>query len=242
MPSRLGILIAGSLHWRTAPYREAWRKACLNADAALAVKAPIRYGRFSETSQTYTMVYAPGCPDGQAKVMGCLRPVSSIAEVVEQAEALWVAERPPNSRPLPGRKHSADWGCVALLLNQNGAAHQRLLDEWAERVSLERDQHGQPTYDNRHFTVRGASAINNRGILQIPWPAQVDNDEALDSFDLLLATATRPTPDRTTGDFPSAAAVAEAWNKRGDAEYFRMNRKHGFHTFQDQEIDSLLRV
>jgi hypothetical protein len=187
------------------------------------------------------MVYAPGSPDGQAKIIGCLCPISSTADIVEHAKALWTAERPPFSRPLPGREHSADWGCIALLTSPNSALNQRLLAEWAERVALERDQRGQPTYESHYYTVRGRSAIDNRGLLQISWPTR-DNGEALDSFDLLLATATRPTIDATTGDFSSVAKIAEAWNKKGDAEYFRMNRKHGFHTFQDQEIEALLRV
>lgn len=54
-----------------------------------------------------------------------------------------------------------------------------------------------------------------------------------------MATATRPTPVLATGDFPNAAVIAEAWNRTGNAEYFHMNPKHGFHTFQDQEIGNV---
>jgi len=79
-------------------------------------------------------------------------------------------------------------------------------------------------------------------LLQIPWPARVDNDTALDSCDFLIATATQPTPVLATGDFPIAEVIAEAWNSAGNSEYFRMNREHGLHTFQDQEIQTFLRV
>src|SRR6266511_2115410 len=75
MTWNIGILIAGSLYWRTAPHREMWRDKFLRKDHAMSVKAPIRYGRLSQ-SRTYTMVYAPGSPMGQAKIVACRRNVS----------------------------------------------------------------------------------------------------------------------------------------------------------------------
>jgi hypothetical protein len=245
MSWRLGILIAGSLDWRSEPYRHEWRQSRLTSDVGVLVRAPIRYGRLSGRTghKTYTMVFAPGCPDGgTAKVRLCLRNVSSIADLLDEAKALWVAERPPNSPPLPGRLRSTDWGCVALLANPEAVGSQELLDHWAERTVLEKDQHGCPTYDSTLYAVKGISPICNRGMLQIPWPARIDNDNALDSCDFLIATATRPTPVPATGDFPIAEVIAEAWNNAGNTEYFRMNRKHGLHTFQDQEIETKLRV
>jgi hypothetical protein len=101
---------------------------------------------------------------------------------------------------------------------------------------------GAKNYDTQKYDVRGQSAINERGILQIPWPHRSDTGNALDEFDILLATATMPVPDPGTGDYVSAAMIAEAWNKTGDASYFHSNRKHGFLTFQDEEIASRLRV
>jgi hypothetical protein len=85
------MLIAGSLYWRNEPHREAWRKTCLNTDVAGTVKVPIRYGCLSDSTKTYTMVYAPGSPDGQAKIIGCLGSVSATADIVEHAKALWTA-------------------------------------------------------------------------------------------------------------------------------------------------------
>lgn len=241
MAWRFGILIAGSLDWRNEPYRVAWRTSRLTSDAGIPVKAPIRYGRLSRNN-TYTMVFAPGCPEGRAKVRLCARPVSSIADLVEEAKALWTAERPAGSQPLPGRVHSANWGCVALLANPGAAGSQQLLDQWAKQVASEKDERKQSTYASRHYAVKGLSAVSDRGLLQIPWPARADNNAALGACDFLIATATRPTPDPSTGDFPAARAIAEAWNNAGGAEYFRMNREHGFHTFQDNEIQAALHV
>jgi hypothetical protein len=148
----LGILIAGSLDWRSEPYRDEWRKSRLASGAGVPVRPPIRYGRLSRDN-TYTMVFAPGCPDGQAKVRLCLHPVSSIVDLVDEAKALWVAERPANSQPLPGRLHSADWGCVALLANPEAADTRQVLGQWAKRVALEKDQRGRPTYDGTSYTT-----------------------------------------------------------------------------------------
>ena len=56
------------------------------------MKVPIRYGRLSR-SKTYTMVYAPNTPFGQAKVVPCKNEIASFEDVVAQAAALWAAER-----------------------------------------------------------------------------------------------------------------------------------------------------
>jgi len=101
------------------------------------------------------MVFAPGCRDGQARVRLCSRPVSSIADLADEAKALWIAERPANSRPLPGRLHSADWGCVALLANPEAVGSDQMLAQWAKRTVLEKDQHGRPTYDSTLYAVKG---------------------------------------------------------------------------------------
>ena len=242
MTWKLGVLIAGSLYWNDELYRRSWRTKCLNPDRVTPVKAPIRYGRLSG-SGTYTMVFAPGCPLGEAKAVECRGRVSSMADVIKQAEALWVAECRADRKPAAGESHSAAWGCVALLVNPRSSLPPQFLEQWAERVSQERCRWQElRTYDSRRYEVRGMSAISNNGVLEIPWPDRVDDNRPLDSVDLLLATATRPTQDATTGDFPAVEAIAEAWNNANEAKYFRSNREHGFHTFQDAEIEALLRV
>ena len=68
----IGILIAGSLYWSTEPYRVTWRDKFLDISRVIPVRAPIRYGRKSRLG-SYTMVFAPGSPIGQAKVVACRR-------------------------------------------------------------------------------------------------------------------------------------------------------------------------
>jgi hypothetical protein len=237
-PLKTGILIAGSLYWRREAHRQAWREQFLNMTVVHPVTAPLRYGRLSR-SGSYTMVFAPGTPNGQAKVVACQREAGSLGDIVKEAEALWRAERRPSLEPLAGQRHSGDWGCVALLPNPIASVAASLLDEWAGCVAQEcRDRGHTKNYDARAYNVRGRSAINDRGILQIPWPDQSNTGGPLDGLDLLLATATMPNSD--TGDFPSVAAIAAAWNTTKDAGYFHGNRKHGFYSFQDDEIAALL--
>ena len=238
----IGILIAGSLYWSTEPYRVTWRGKFLNMNRVIPVRAPIRCGRKSRHG-SYTMVFAPGGPMGQAKVVACQSHATSIVDILCQAKALWLAERPPDALPAPGQLHSASWGCVAILSRPMGNFPSSILDEWARQVALEC---GGPirarNYDRAAYSVKGRAAIDKRGVLQIPWPNCTTTDVPLDGFDVLLATATKPSPDSATGDFPTVIEIATAWNARGDASYFHSNRKNGFHTFQDEEIAALLDV
>jgi hypothetical protein len=242
MPLKTGILISGSLYWRNVPHRSRWREQFLHMERATAVKVPIRYGRLSR-SNTYTMVYAPETPPGQAKVVPCKHDIASPEDIVTEAAALWAAEQSGDAGPPPAGSHSAQWGCVGLLPNPQGNVPNDLLEAWAQHVSAQRSgRNGARNYDPANYAVRGQVAIDARGRLQIPWPCRSGTGQALDGFDILLATATKPTPDRTTRDFVDTAAIAAAWNQVGDASYFHSNRKHGFETFQDREIAALLRL
>jgi len=113
------------------------------------------------------MVFAPGTPLGKAKVRRCKRTCLGIDEIVSEAEALWLAESPDGSPRKRSERLGAGWGCVTLLPNPHSVVPLTLLDAWAERVA------GKLAYDHRRFSVLGASAIDDRGILQMiglmPW-------------------------------------------------------------------------
>jgi hypothetical protein len=190
------------------------------------------------------MVFAPGCTPGRAIVANCQRDVGSVDDLRAEAKELWLAERPAGSKLQRNREHSADWGCVALLANPATDGLAGILKAWAARISQEKDAAGHPTYDPALYSVAGVSSVTATGLLNIPWPTCAETAAPLKQCDLLLATATRPTPDEETGQFPDALSIAAAWNaagaKAGNAEYFKMNRQHGIRTFQDEEIQAAL--
>lgn len=242
MNLNIGILMVGSLYWDGQQHRQKWRQERLKIDKEYVVRSPIRYGRKSTSrGNTYTMVFSPGCEGGQAKVIACRYPVSSLESLVDEAERLWAAERPANTALSPNERLSANWGCVALLLHPRllTGPDQKflriLLDGWAGRVSQEAN------YNGDEYAAVDGSAIDKNGVLRIGWPDLIDGSGTT-PFDLLLATATKPSLDVKTRDYPAATTIAEAWkrDKQGHVCYFWCNRKNGIHTFQDNEISNYL--
>jgi hypothetical protein len=227
MSLTVGVLIIGSLKWD--PGRASWRESRLQMTDSLPVTAPIRYGRKSASrANTYTMVFSRGCPAGQAVVVPCVSTVSSVEDLLAEAEHLWAAER---SRETRAQVLSASWGCITLLPNPGAAVPQNILDGWAERIRSE------PAYGNVPQTEGEGQLVSHAGILQIAWPGVLtEGDKGLP--DLLLATATHPTLQGSPGDYPSVEMIAHAWNADTDnhVEYFRQNAAHGIRTFQDDAI------
>ena len=229
---KLGVLIIGSLYWDDKPHRDKWRRGRLCVDAQQYVKAPIRYGRLSRSRGcSYTMVFSASLSEeqfGQAIVV----PFKS-NDLISEAEFLWIAERSPDSRP--NDRISADWGCVALVENQDRPISDKLREAWTKRVSRER------CYGQSMNSASGEKvAFDRSGFLNIPWPRSTDGSEL--GFNALIATATNPTI--VGGSYPSAQQIANAWNTHEDREhvdYFLNNKKHGIKTFQDVEIEECLR-
>jgi hypothetical protein len=235
MTLTLGILIVGSLYWDKNPNRRAWRDARLAGTAEFQVSVPIRYGRKSESrGNTYTMVYSRTCGAGQAKAIRCRDLVSSIDDLISEAEQLWAAER---SAPRPNGRISARWGAVALLARAGAAIPQDLLGSWANRVIRDCD------YGVLQHTTDDGPAVSERGLIPIPWPSLADGCGPL-PFDLLLATVTNPTLEGHPPAFPSPVTIADAWNRdaEGNVEYFWSNRRYGITTFQDDAIVAHLRT
>lgn len=233
MPLNPGILIIGSLLWDSDRDRHAWRDARLDMASAQTVTAPIRYGRLSGKNRghTYTMVFSRSCEAGHAKVVRCKRSVSTAADLIAEAQALWKAEQPSAA---PGRI-ATDWGCVALLCNPRRTIPVELLEGWARRVADE------PDYGSVRQTQEEGCLVTRAGLLQIDWPSLVDGGEAL-QLDILLVTANDPTLTGKPPAYPDVNTIADAWNRAGDhVEYFWKNRDSSIQTFQDDEIRALLR-
>ena len=234
MPLNAGILIIGSLLWDLEWGRPAWRESRLDIASTQTVTAPIRYGRLSgkRRGHTYTMVFSRSAGPGHAVVVRCKRDVSTGADLVAEAEALWKAEQPDAAS---GR--IADyWGCVALLCNPDRTIPQDLLTAWADRVGRESG------YGNVTHTQAEGRLIDQNGLLLIDWPRLVDGGEPV-PLDLLFVTANDPEISSTRPNYPDANQIAGAWNAAASrhAEYFWKNIDSGIRTFEDDRILALLR-
>ena len=233
MPLNVGILIIGSLLWDSEEDRPAWRNARLEIGSALAVTAPIRYGRLSgkKRGHTYTMVFSRLCEIGQGKVVRCSHTVSSATDLIAEAEHLWKVEQ---SDADAGRI-AANWGCVALLCNPARNIPEGILRGWADRVGRE---HG---YGHVSQTQEEGRLVTDDGLLLIDWPRLVEGGAPV-SLDLLLVTANDPRVTVASPTYPGVETIANAWNTAASeyAEYFWKNLDHGIRTFQDDEIRARL--
>jgi hypothetical protein len=230
MPLNVGVLIIGSLLWDEK--RQPWRNTRLDMTAVQTVTAPIRYGRLSSSrGKTYTMVFSRLCALGQAIVVNCSHRVSSFEDLNTEAECLWKAEY---LKAKPG-SIAEDWGCVALLCNPERKIPESLLKGWADRVGREAE------YGHVPQTQEEGLLVSEDGLLQIAWPRLVDGDGPV-QLDLLLATANDPTLE-TPLSYPNVETITKAWNVAAGkhVEYFWTNLDNGIRTFQDNEIQALLR-
>jgi hypothetical protein len=234
VPLNTGILIIGSLLWDAERGRPAWREARLDMASVETVTAPIRYGRLSGKGRgyTYTMVFSRSAGTGHAAVVHCARDVSTAADLIGEAQALWKAEQPGAAT---GR--IADyWGCVALLCNPDRRIPEDIHKAWADRVGKE------PDYGKVTQTQTEGRLIDENGLLLIDWPTLVDRGEPV-KLDLLLVTANDPEISATNPSYPTVDKIAGAWNEAASkyAEYFWKNTDNGITTFQDDEIRAQLR-
>ena len=224
----LGVLIIGSLYWDCKrPERVEWRRKRLDLDRKCCVRAPIRYGRRSSTrGDTYTMVFSPSLDEddyGQAIAIRC-----KSKDIVQEAECLWAAE----SNGKGGV--SAPWGCVGLLPNPDAT---RLPSEQCKRWSEFVKECGERR-SNYGELAKVNAGVSEDGFLTIPWPKLANNGSTL-AFDALLATATKPKPNRLL----SPKEIAESWRTPKGREYdyyFHKNRENGIKTSQDDKIARLL--
>jgi hypothetical protein len=232
VPLTSGVLIIGSLLWDKE--RQRWRDARLDVNRSEMVSAPIRYGRQSgkRRGHTYTMVFSSSAPAGHACVVWCSHTITSAEDLFTEAVKLWEAE----SLEKDTGRIAAGWGCVALMCNPERKIPADILHEWARRVERE------PGYGKVSQTPEESRLIDREGLLQMDWPARINEAAALD-LDLLLVTANDPTLTGTPPSYPSVETIANAWNdaERKHVEYFWNNTDKGITTFQDDEIRARLR-
>lgn len=230
-PLRAGVLIIGSLLWDLENGRPAWRDARLDMASVQAVTAPIRYGRKARTrGNSFTMVFSRMCPAGAAKLVPCSNKISTLQDLVTEAEYLWKAEQPGAK----SHRIASTWGCVAVLCHPERKLPDAILHGWANRVAAEH------RYGNVPQAEAEGCLVSAHGSLSIDWPRLVEGGAPV-QLDILLVTANHPDLDGTPRCYPSVENTARAWNSAGShAEYFWKNTDSGIRTFQDEEIRELL--
>jgi hypothetical protein len=229
---RGGVLIIGSLLWRTDAIRALWRDSRLDLVERRRVRIPIRYGRLSKT-MTYTMVFSTECAEASCLGTGWAVPfrhsVETAADLKNEAIALARAEI--NDEETSDLNRS--WFTVGLLVNPSSPSRRTIEAFWKEFY---------PGLGQKHsFLASRLSsehpAVDRHGHFLIDWPAEVDGS-AIADIDFLLGTLT--VPSLTRGSYPPAPAIADAWIAAKDAEYFNENRRNGIETFQDSTIGERL--
>jgi hypothetical protein len=262
MSLSMGILVIGSLAWSEKGGRPRWRTKRLKDSGKVfcKVRAPIRYGRLS-SHNTYTMVFADMLTDplGHAEIFPCNDSTSNFEDLQEEARWLWAAER--NKADLPEQNFkavSADWGCVALLLNpkltdEKFKLAQSLLADWEKSVSQEQCYYMDA--EARLVTKPGGPPrravgplVRAGGQLDIVWP---DSEGGEELPDLLLATTNTPclaeggrpaypAPDQIVARWQEEARITKGVGEAHQVNYFWRNYHSGFRTFQDEEIKQRL--
>lgn len=234
---RIGVLIIGSLLWDDREHRVRWREECLDVEKKSEVTVPIRYGRASDSRDgTYTMVFSRLAERatygvGTAVVVPCKAEARSLNDLLCEARRLWVAES-TNGRPQASL--AAGWGAVGAMFRHGYPDGHVVRQGWIQDVSGA----GYPTLPH---AVSEQPPMAANGLLTFPWPRGQDG-VPLAQYDVLLATATKPT--LTRGHYPTSAAVARAWlrSAAGHERYFFTNVVSGIRTYQDVRIWKLIRA
>jgi len=169
---------------------------------------------------------------GFGRLVACKHRMSSAVGLIEEAEFLWAAEQ--NSEERTG-SISASWGCIAILANPNSQRTAAYVEMWATRTKSDRNSR---QLNRAHGETE---LVDSTGRIAIPWPQRKDGKSI--EFDVLLMTATNPTI--VDGRYPSPEEISNAWKTpsgKAHINYFFVNRRCGIETFQDAEIEALLRM
>jgi hypothetical protein len=231
-----GVLIIGSLFWDPSELRHKWRKrAFKNYLEPVYTPMNIRYGRESKTRQkNYTMILSnhPSTRPGKAMILELKRPLKSfgalekIAYELAEAEGIYVA-------PKKAKLVSKWGGSVGLWLNPKvDKTDAKIADEIRKKWAGIYSQYEYFKPAEYAITKKELPVISENGILEITSTKQMKD------FDFLLATATKPNPQKQI----TARQIADRIIKTGNGEYFFKNREHNITTFQDKEVLKLLKT
>lgn len=235
---KAGVLIIGSLLWQDDlkigkhdELRKKWRRKHLLIDDKVLVKTSIRYGRFSKKDDIFTMVFSTECinrKSGTAFIVPLSTYCDNFQLIETEANALAHAEGMKGK--FIGKTSDGEiWSVLSYLTNPALPKELQILlfDGWKTRLQLEG---GYNPSDFRLGTEK--PCLDNNGKLKIRWPVPVDPKlkEVVDSYDFLVATATKPTV------YPSIKNHVTKILTDNKREYFLNNYNAGITTYQDAAI------
>jgi hypothetical protein len=233
-----GVIIIGSLIWEehlvekdADNIRKDWRKQNL-MDNVTITKAPIRYGRESQTRKgTYTMIFSKSCEDnlGKGLILSFKDEIVTFEGLERQAIALAIAEGIYKAKNF---KLTSNWGSVGLLINpklkeSDFSSEALIKKKWSEIYQSYGKSFVSDSYKiNDEYT----SPINKDGFLEINWQAEMD------AFDILIATPVIPKPKILL----NSEAIAKKMLDKDYQAYFLNNRQNNICTAMDDEIQQYL--
>ncbi len=233
-----GVIIIGSLIWEDHLkeknqdfIRRDWKNQNLLTDRKLT-PVPIRYGRKSSSRKdTYTMIFTKSNENslGQGLIIEFRETINSFEDLEIQAIALAIAEGIYTSS---NNRISSTWGSVGLLINpalkkSDFAKFEFLSKKWTDIYQ---------SYYETFFAIDYKCnedlepPIDQNGILTINW------QEAMNGFDLLIATLVIPDPKRQL----TAQEIADKMREKEYFKYFKSNVLNKIKTTQDEQILELL--
>lgn len=233
-----GVLIIGSLLWQDYlnvmgdDIRKTWRAEHLSVEKKIMVNIPIRYGRFSNKSNIYTMTFSKQLSKnklGTGYFVPFRKPnITTKMELLEEAKAL------SNAEGMLGG-FAVSWSALGIIFNSkriNERLRTELTDFWKCKVFEKTD------FNHKQYRGidRETPCLKENGLLNFSWfkPLDSRHEELLNTFDFMIATVTLPTP------YPTLKELSENVRADNSRFYFIENYKNGITTYQDIAIINYL--
>ncbi|MBL6448428.1 hypothetical protein JMN32_19095 [Fulvivirga sp. 29W222] len=222
-----GALLIGSLFWQDDlvrgsgdEIRKTWRQSRLKMNEVVNVQVPIRYGRFSSMSNTYTMIFDKEAKAGIAKAVPFSNTdITHFGDIKTEVMEISKAEGQHDESFI---KNERAWCVCTVLINPKieSSTKAYILSQWQNELM------SNPAGYQYFKSNTQRYCVHPTGELDSPWP-----DEAVD-FDFLIATATKEKKRDGVNEI-SPLEVAKYVQNR---PYFYPNVENGISTFQDEEI------
>jgi hypothetical protein len=238
-----GVLIIGSLLWQDHyngedNIRKLWRDKHLLLDRKIMVKVPIRYGRLSK-SGIYTMTFSNSCKTARQGtgffVPFKQTPLSTFKDLIGEVKETSIAEGMDGSFISTESGTKNIWCCMGIMTNPKTVGREKereLITEWGKEIKKQEALKSSDLKSSDFKIGNEKPCIDQNGKLNLNWLSPVDkrDSDILNSYDFVIATATKPT------DYPNIKNLSEKVKADTTRYYFIQNYKFGITTFQDINV------